>query len=144
MNTILACIDFSDVTPRVLAETSRLAKALSASVTLLHVIPPASDFIMLGPGGELGSTLPPTVADQQARLEKLAAELSALQIETKIRVANGNITARILEEAASLAPERIILGSHGHGRLHHLLVGSVAESILRKSKIPVLIVPSSV
>ena len=48
----------------------------------------------------------------------------------------------ILEEAAKLNADLIILGSHGHGGLLRALLGSVCEGVLRKSILPVLIVPA--
>ena len=48
----------------------------------------------------------------------------------------------ILEEAERLEAEVIIMGSHGHGALYDLIVGSVTEGVLRKAKCPVLVLPS--
>jgi len=36
----------------------------------------------------------------------------------------------------------ILLGSHGHGALYHLLIGSVSEGVIRKASCPVIIIPS--
>jgi len=144
MNSILACIDFSDVTDRILSETGRLAKALGAQVQLFHVIPPSADLVMLAPGGVMGAIPPPDPSDVSVRLNALTTQLSAMGVITSHKVERGDVVSLILSEAQALQPERIILGSHGHGRIYKLLVGSVAEAILRRSKVPVLVIPSLV
>jgi nucleotide-binding universal stress UspA family protein len=48
----------------------------------------------------------------------------------------------ILEEAAKLAADIIVVGSRGKGALQQLVVGSVSEGVLRKSQCPVLVVPT--
>lgn len=49
---------------------------------------------------------------------------------------------RLLAEQGRLAADAIVLGSHGHGALYDLLVGSVAEGVLRRAPCPVVVVPS--
>jgi nucleotide-binding universal stress UspA family protein len=46
-----------------------------------------------------------------------------------------------LKEAESLKAELIVLGSHGHGAVYDVLVGSYSAGIIRRSKLPVLVVP---
>ena len=45
--------------------------------------------------------------------------------------------------AAVIGAGLLVVGSHGHGGLHHLLVGSVTEAVLRQSTIPVVVVPGT-
>jgi nucleotide-binding universal stress UspA family protein len=47
----------------------------------------------------------------------------------------------ILQELARRTPDLVVMGSHGHGRLHHLL-GSVTDTVIRNALCPVVIVPS--
>jgi nucleotide-binding universal stress UspA family protein len=61
--------------------------------------------------------------------------VTALQLQ-------GATVATVLAEADRLGAELIVLGSHGHGAVYELLVGSVAEGVVRRSKVPVLLVPS--
>ena len=58
------------------------------------------------------------------------------------RVRNDLLLARIVREASELDVDMIIAGSHGRGAVYHLLVGSVSEGLLRKSRCPVLVVPT--
>jgi nucleotide-binding universal stress UspA family protein len=50
---------------------------------------------------------------------------------------------RILQEMSRLSPDLIVVGSHGHGRIHQLLAGSVADRVMRKAACPVVFVPCS-
>jgi nucleotide-binding universal stress UspA family protein len=47
-----------------------------------------------------------------------------------------------LKEAADLDIDLIVVGSHGHGAMYQLLVGSISEGVLRRSNRPVLVIPT--
>ena len=53
----------------------------------------------------------------------------------------GPTAQMILDAADHLQASHLVVGSHGHGGLHHLLVGSVAEEVVRRAKVPVVLVP---
>lgn len=145
MKTILAPIDFSDVTGVVVEAAARIAKAFQASLCLLHVAPPDPDFIGYEPG-------PQTVRDgvaqkfrkEHRQLQELEADLKSKGLDIHALLVQGATAEKILQEAKRLGTEMIVMGSCGHGALRKLLVGSVAERILRKAPCPVLIVPSTV
>ncbi|HDY68944.1 MAG TPA: universal stress protein [Candidatus Scalindua sp.] len=48
----------------------------------------------------------------------------------------------ILDESSKLKIDLIVVGSHGHGAVYHLIVGSVSEEVLQRSSCPVLVVPT--
>ena len=48
----------------------------------------------------------------------------------------------ILAEATKLDADMIVIGTHGHGAMYRLLVGSVSEGVLHKSKCPILVIPT--
>ena len=54
----------------------------------------------------------------------------------------GGVADKLLDEARKLKAGWIILGSHGHGALHHALLGSVSQAIIKHAPCPVVIVPS--
>jgi nucleotide-binding universal stress UspA family protein len=145
MKTILAPIDFSDVTGAVVQSAAGIAKAFQASLYLLHVAPPDPDFIGYEPG-------PQTVRDSVAQkfrkehhqLQELEADIRSKGLDIHALLVQGATAEKILQEAKRLQAEMIVIGSHGHGALQKLLVGSVAEGILRKAPCPVLIVPGAV
>jgi len=63
-------------------------------------------------------------------------------VDATALMVQGQTAESILKEADRLKAELIVIGSHGHGAVHHLLVGSVSEHVLRKAKCPVLVVPT--
>ena len=71
------------------------------------------------------------------RLTKRNCDAEALMVE-----GHGTVE-KILDESRRLKADLIITGSHGHGRLYDMLVGSISEGILRKARMPVLIVPAA-
>jgi nucleotide-binding universal stress UspA family protein len=139
---ILAAVDFSEVSDAVIARAAELAKALEASLRLIHVAPPDPDFV----GYDAG---PQTVRDQVAsslreahrRIQELAAGLRAQGVQAKALLIQGPVVDAILREADSTAADLLVLGSHGRGPLYRALLGSVSEGVLRKASCPVLIVP---
>ena len=140
MKTILVPVDFSDVTGKVVATASALAAALGSRVLLLHVAEPEPQFVGYDPGPM--SVRVAVAGDMQAehrRLEGLkthfgATEALALQVQ-------GNTPSKILALAAEHSADLIVMGSHGHGALYHLLAGSVTTAVLKEAKCPVLVVP---
>ena len=55
----------------------------------------------------------------------------------------GHTAGELVRLAGELGAELIVVGSHGHGGLHHLLMGSVTEDVLRHSPVPVVVVPAA-
>ena len=54
----------------------------------------------------------------------------------------GSVMETLLNQIEEIHPDVIIMGSHGHGALYHLIVGSVASGILKHAGCPVLLIPS--
>jgi nucleotide-binding universal stress UspA family protein len=143
MRTILACIDFSDASERVLTEARKLAKTdpLKTRVHLVHVTQPDLTPMMLSPGAVAPS---PVLTDTRAELAKLstyAEKMIADGLDVSLEILEGPPIEMILAESERVKAERVIMGSHGHGALYELLVGSMTEGVLRRSQIPVLVVP---
>jgi len=139
---ILTAIDFSTATEAVLKVASAYAKELKGEIYLIHVEPPEPAFIGYEPG-------PQTVRDQVAldiktehvRLQKNAKALAKTGLKVTPLLLQGPSGETIISEAERIGADLIIIGSHGHGALHKMLVGSTSESVLRKTKIPVMIIP---
>jgi nucleotide-binding universal stress UspA family protein len=142
MACVLACLDLSDQSEAVLGCAARLATALGEELVVLHVAAPDPEFV----GYDVG---PQSVRDQiAARLRadhrelEERVKLAAGALRTRALMVQGSPAERIEEHAQRLGADLMVLGSHGHGRLHQLLVGSVANAVLKRATIPVVIVPS--
>lgn len=143
MKPIIALVDFSDVTAAVVRQATELARAMKCGICLLHVAPPDPEFV----GYEAG---PKSVRDTVA--QKIRAEHHAIQeleagvrkqgVDVQALLVQGPTVERALAEIERLGASLVVMGSHGRGALHHLLVGSVTEGVLRKAKCPVVVVPS--
>lgn len=139
---ILVAIDLSDATARIIEVTERIARGMSGEAWLLYVAEAEPDLV----GFDAGPTV---VRDQVAKefreqhkqVQHHADKLREAGIEATALLVRGPIVDTVLKEAARLEADLIIVGSHGFGALYDLLVGSESRGILKKSKIPVLVVP---
>jgi nucleotide-binding universal stress UspA family protein len=142
MGSILAPVDFSEMTPAVIAVAESLAAAFSARLWLLHVSAPDPDFV----GFEAG---PQAVRDQRAHhlrgehreLQEVADRLRTEGVEATALLIQGPTVEKILSEAERVAAEWIVIGSHGRGAVHRALLGSVSEGVLHRARCKIAIVP---
>jgi nucleotide-binding universal stress UspA family protein len=140
---ILAAVDFSAVTGEVLATLRRIGTTMPAKVWLVHVAPPEPDFVGYGAGPDV--VRGQVAAEQRSwhqKLQQHAEELRAAGVETTALMLQGATVETLIAEAEKLGAGLIVLGSHGHGAVYDQLVGSVAEGVVRRSTVPVLLVPT--
>ena len=143
MKTILVPVDFSDVTDSVLSAALQIGRAFGSRIVLLHGVEinlPPVDLIpgLTAPGSEAYPFLPDT-AWVEGQMAKAQSRFEEASLEVSSRVVEGEVVSAILH--ASREADLIVLGSHGHGALYHLLTGSITHGVLKSAKIPVLIVP---
>lgn len=142
MKTILVPVDFSKATEPALKVAEQMARAFSAELVLLHVATPEPEFIGYEPGPvSVRQAVAHQLSAEHKQLHALKEKLGALPVPVVVHVAQGYIAEKILTEAGRISADLIVMGSHGHGGLHHLLMGSVAEAVLRKATCPVLLTP---
>lgn len=142
MKTILVPVDFSNVTGAVLDHAGKLAEAVGAGILLLHIAPPEPEFVGYDPGPQsVRDAVAKQLADVHHRLHELDAGLTRRGIEVTSLVIQGYAVEKILAEAKKHEVDLIVMGSHGHGMLRQLLVGSVAEGVMREATCPVTVVP---
>lgn len=136
---ILVPHDFSDAATRALARAVALAAAHRGTITVLHVIEPfviATD-VPLGLAADVIPDAASFLPLQRRGLEKLVRKaIGSTGVRCKTRVEVGTPVQSILEAArrASL----VVISTHGRTGLGHLLLGSVAERVVRHSPVPVL------
>jgi universal stress protein A len=140
---ILVPIDFSPTSDAALAQARGLAAGLGASVRLVHVFDDPGVCAAMSADGPL--FLPAqmralTTAGVEARLrERLTAAVDAgLGHDTALLT--GPVASTIVDYAQSHAIDLIVMGTHGRSGMAHLLLGSVAERVVRTAPCPVLTV----
>ena len=142
MKTILVPVDFSDATPRVIEAAREMAKAFAASVVVLHVAEPEPDFVGFEPGpATVRMSVARDLKAEHLKLEEFKKSFAAAGISALALTIQGPSVEKILHEAGQHAASLIVMGSHGHGALYELLVGSVTTGVLKGSRCPVLVVP---
>ena len=138
LKKILVPVDFSFGSERAVEKAAELARAMDASVELMHVyqLP-----VFALPDSSI--TVSPTyIADltdrAQRALEKHRDALQADGIEASTKLMEGMPAQAIVEHANDIAAEMIVMGTHGHSGFKRFLLGSTAERVVRMATVPVL------
>jgi len=142
-HSLLVPLDGSEQSDAACTLALQVAAGSKADVTFVNVV--ESEKIV-------ASTLPhhkiadPTIAIEQLRasgkelLRKAQEKAQSAGMKARSELAEGDCVDTIVELAKSSGADLIVMGSHGRGGLERLLLGSVAEGVLRKSPVPVMIV----
>lgn len=125
-----------------LQEAQRLLQVEQSEVWLIHVVAPEPDFV----GYDVG---PQTVRDalaaeyhaEHSHLQTLAQTLRDEGFTATALMVQGATAETLLAQADKLGADVLVLGSHGHGAMYNLVVGSVTEDVIRRTSIPVHVVP---
>ena len=160
MKRILVAIDFSEVTPLVIHLARQLAKALAAEIHLVHVreitAAPMPGSLGYGLAGmpELAlmtgvpvagfEPMPEAIAeseDEKSRLARWQTEIAQEGVTATLHEPTGAVAEEILKQADAINADLIVMGTHGHGAMYNLLVGSATKGVLKHSSRPVLLVP---
>ncbi|MDQ7815933.1 MAG: universal stress protein [Melioribacteraceae bacterium] len=139
IKNILVPIDFSDYSKNALRYAVQFAKQFKAKMYLIYVVEPMiypADFSM----GQVA--IPSMDADLQNRADEELKSLAKNFIESSIKsetiIRTGKPFVEINETAKDIDADLIIMATHGHTGVEHLLFGSTAEKVVRKAPCPVL------
>jgi universal stress protein A len=140
---VLVPTDFSAPAEQALDYAIRLARTFSARLTLLHVIQP----IPMG-GVDMGVALPETYLQEveeaaQGSMEEALARVTAAGLTAEQLVLYGVPFQEIVETAKARQVDLIVMGTQGRTGLMHVLLGSVAERVVRLAPCSVLVVRAS-
>jgi nucleotide-binding universal stress UspA family protein len=161
MKCILVPIDFSDITPPVIDLARQLAKALGAEIRLIHVreltagATPGTLGYGLAGMPELApmsgvpvpsfQPMPEAMAEDEGQKSKLVGwqeEIAQDGIKISLHEPTGAVAEEILNQADEFNADLIVMGTHGHGAMYNLLLGSATKGVLKHSTRPVLLVPA--
>jgi nucleotide-binding universal stress UspA family protein len=144
LERILVCVDFSEVTERVVGYAKTVSALSGAEVRLLHVAAPNPDFVGFEAGPDVvRNQVAHALRDEHEKLERLAEMFAEANVRAKPLMIQGPTADTILEQSHRFSANLVVLGSHGHGAFHDFIAGSVTRGVLKKSSVPVLVVPAT-
>ena len=142
---ILVAVDGSDTSNLALQEAIKLAKEQQSSLRLVHVVDLTPAYMMVD--------MPYPVADYQTAMREAGQKVLAtcaetarqagIEVDTKfvvLEVLTQRICDPIIDEAKRWLADLLVIGTHGRRGFNHLLLGSVAEGVIRLATKPVLVV----
>lgn len=139
---ILVALDLSDASSRILAAARQCAGQFGAHLWLVHVAAPEPDFVGYEPGPKnVRHDVASTFRAEHRELQQAARDLADEGVKATSLLVQGPTAETLLDEAEKLPADIIVIGSHGHGAVHHLLLGSVSEAVLRQAECPILVIP---
>lgn len=133
IRTILAATDFSERAAWAFALACALARDYGSRLVLVHVAEPPDSLAVFTPTAE------------DRRQQDLTTQLNLIEVpdenvRAERRLVVGNPAAEILRVAGEVGADLIAIGTHGRTGVDRLLMGSVAENVLRQATCPVLTV----
>ena len=142
MKNILVTIDFNGKEKAVLEKAYQLAEAFKCKLWIMHIAAPDPDFV----GYSVG---PEEVRDDRAEelrkehrlLQDYSKEMNERGVDADGLLVDGATIETILKQADKIQADIIISGHETHGFFYRAIIGSTAEQLIEKSKIPLLIVP---
>ncbi|MDE0204763.1 MAG: universal stress protein [Candidatus Tectomicrobia bacterium] len=135
LKNLLVPTDFSEDADRAVDYAVGLAQELKASLTLMTAT-------YIGDTPEVSQSYIEKVrAEAQHRIEAVRQRVEDTGVAVKVVMVSGPPAQRITETAQKEAADLIVMGTHGRTGLRHMLIGSVAERVVRHATCPVLVVP---
>ena len=136
---ILVPVDFSEFTDDIISYATEIAQKFGSAIHLVHVIPnmgyfapyesylAAENMVTVQKGVEI---------EVRQNLEEVAARISGIPVTRA--VLTGVSFVEIVQYVKSENIDLVIMATHGRGGLEHIIIGSVAEKVVRRSPCPVL------
>jgi nucleotide-binding universal stress UspA family protein len=135
IHTIIHPTDFSSASAQAFAVAAALARDHGARLVVLHV---AEEPALIDGTGLVPFDPAMYRSELWDKLEQLVGRAYGVEVET--RLTEGNPVKAVLHVAAEVQADLIVMGTHGWTGLRRLLMGSVAEEVVRQAPCPVLTV----
>jgi nucleotide-binding universal stress UspA family protein len=139
LNTILLPLDGSPLAERARTYAMLLARRSGANIKLMQAVQ-----AYVAPGTDPIEAQVEVTQCAEEFLNAVAERMNAEGIKTESHIYYGEPISSILDAATRQRADMIVMSTHGRGGIARMLYGSVADQILRRSNVPVLMVPSIV
>jgi universal stress protein A len=134
---ILVPIDFSANAEQALDYACALAGKLGSTVCLVHAVSSPPSALQVALSEDILENL---VKEHREALDKIAGERRALASFGEVTIEVGDPRDAIVGTARALGADLIVMGTHGRRGLSRVMMGSVAEDVIRHAPCPVLVV----
>ena len=141
MKKIMACIDFTEGTDRIVDKGIELATATNAGLCLIHVAPPKPNTPEVVCGKRSFPELAKRLCKCNRHFDEFARRIKQAGIELTTVRARGEAAKTIAANAKDYNAEMIIMGAKSNSALRHLIGGSVAAGVMKKTKAAIVLVP---
>jgi len=142
MKNILVTIDFRSNEQLLITKAFDLAEKFHSKIWLIHISAPDPDFVGLGVGPQnIRDSRATELKKERQQLQEYTDMLNSKGVAAEGLLIQGTTIEMIMEKAKKLRIDLIIAGHQEHNFLYNAFIGSVSREIVKKSKIPVLIVP---
>jgi nucleotide-binding universal stress UspA family protein len=111
-----------------------------AEITVLHVISPTTVIAVSEPSVWDDQLAEQTQREAEELLAEMRNEANARDIDVRTEIVHGNAPQAIVEYAGEYDVDHIVLGSHGRTGFSRVLLGSVAETVVRRAPVPVTVI----
>ena len=138
--TIMLPVDFSEHCDRAAEYAAWFAESSGGTVHVVHVIDNPADPIYEPSEVPLWVLVDNAAKKALERMEATATQCLPPSCKREFHVMHGDPFGKLMEALQSIKPDVIVMSSHGRGGIHHLVMGSVAEKIVRHANCPVFVV----
>jgi len=140
---LLVAVDLSQSTETIVDKVKEIIREYPAEVWILHNALPDPDHIEFKVDPIAArKKLAEKFHNEHCEIQDIADRLRKSGLDSRALLVHGQTVETILKEAADLDVDMIVVGTHGRGAMHQLLMGSVSEEIIHKSPYPVLVIPT--
>jgi nucleotide-binding universal stress UspA family protein len=145
IHTILVPVDYSEHSKRALLYAAALAEKFGASLDVVHVWDRPSyvpEGLTVGPPETARSLADMIRENAEREMQDFLREANVpVSVRCDHRLVSGDPAHAIVDSIATSRPDLVVVGTHGRTGVRHLLLGSVAEKLVRLSPVPVLTIP---
>ncbi|WP_018970592.1 universal stress protein [Rubritalea marina] len=145
MQKLVVAIDFSPESQHVMEAACSLVQTMDCQVVLVHVV---DDSVLYTASGMYSEELAISTEFLEAAISRAGKRMIDMLASDCLKDLNaeqviltGKPENQLLDYLDSSQATMLVIGSHGHGALASMLLGSITAAVVKKSKIPVLVVP---
>ncbi|WP_299365003.1 universal stress protein [Winogradskyella sp.] len=142
MKNILLPIDFKGNEQLLLDKAYEIGEKFDSKVWLIHVAAPNPDFIGYDAGPQsIRDSRAEELREEHKQIQGFARSLNRKGLEADALLIQGTTVDTLIEKTEKLNIDLVIIGRQTHGIFYKAIFGSVADSLVKKTKVPILIVP---